>query len=172
MWRTAVFACLMIASLCLPSGSYAAKTLPDEVSLEEYAAFLKKALGEGVEVKAGLLGYEAKLGEVEIGRLAFPTEGKSDDTLFKIVTDLTRMTCDQSTVQPSTIARQKLDGINLLRQSFECRTMMGPIKFGDAILIEDGDKFEAFLSGAAAEHRSGVAKVNDGIVRVLVEMYR
>jgi len=172
MRRITVIASLLIASLCLPGDSYAAKKLPEEVSLEEFAAFLKKALGEDVEVKVGLLGYEAKLGEVEIGRLAFPTEGKSDDTLFKIVTDLTRMMCDQTTVQPSTIARQRLDGINLLRQSFECRTMTGPIKFGDAILIEDGDRFEAFLSGASAEHSPGVVKVNDGIVRVLVEMYR
>ena len=172
MWRTAVFASLLIASLYVPNDSYAAKTLPDEVSLEEFAAFMKKAVGEDVEVKAGLLGYVAKLGEVEIGRLAFPAEGKSDDALFKIVTDLTRMMCDQSTVQPSTIARQKLDGINLLRQSFECRTMMGPIKFSDTILIEDGDRFEAFLSGAGAEHRPGVVKANDGIERVLVEMYR
>jgi len=172
MWRTTVIASLLIAGLCLPSGSYAAKKLPEEVSLEQYAAFLKKAVGEDIEVKSGLIGYEAKVGEVEIGRIAFPTEGKSDDTLFQVVTNLMQINCDPSTLQSSTIARERLDGMNLLRQSFECRTVQGPIRFGAAILIEDGDRFEAFLIGAAAAHRPAVLKVSEAIAGALVEMYR
>src|SRR4051812_32153488 len=67
MPRLAGFACLLIASLCLSSGSFAAKKLPGDISLEEFTEFLKRAAGDDVEVKVGIGGFVGKVRGVDVG---------------------------------------------------------------------------------------------------------
>ena len=135
-------------------------------------AFLQKAVGDDVEVRQGITGYVATSGDVSIGWIGRPLEGKTGDTLVAEAMDLMQVLCDKPSLQMSAIARQNLDGIRVLRQSFECRNF-GPIsQYGEVIVLEDGDRFETFYNGALAQQRPRVVKVSDGIVRVLVEMYR
>jgi hypothetical protein len=51
--------------------------------------------------------------------------------------------------------------------------MFGPItQFNEALVVEDGDRFQIFYIGGLGEQRDAIAKVGDDIVGVLVETYR
>src|SRR5215475_3410751 len=104
MLRIAVFACLLAASLCLPSGADAAKKLPAEVSFDDFVAFLQKAVGDDVEVREGIIGYVATSGEVSIGWIGRPLEGKTGEALLAEALDLMQAICDKPTLQLSAIA--------------------------------------------------------------------
>ena len=172
MPRLAVFACLLIASLCHSSGCFAAKKLPADISVEEFTEFLKRAAGDDVVVRVGIGGFVGKVRGVDIGWIEGKLAGKSADTLVAEAIDLMKILCDASTFQLSALANQTLDGVRVLRQSFSCR-WFGPItQYNEAVIVEDGDRFQTFYNGGLGEQRAAIAKVVDDIIGALVEMYR
>ena len=172
MHRLAVLACLLVASVCLSSGSAAAKKLPAGVSLEEFTDLLKRAAGPDVQAGVGIGGFVAKVRGVDVGWIEGKVEGKAAETLVGEAIDLMKIACDESTLQLSAITRQVLDGVRLLRQSFSCR-VLGPItQYNEALVAEDGDQFQIFYNGGLVEQRDAIAKVGDDIVGVLVATYR
>src|SRR5262245_4617252 len=172
MHRLAVLACLLIASVCLASGSAAAKKLPEGVSLEEFTEILKRAAGSDVPAQAGIGGFVAKVRGIEVGWIEGKAEGKTAATLVGDAIDLVKIMCNESSLQLSAVTRQALDGVRLLRQSFSCR-VFGPItQYNEALVVEDGDRFQIFYNGGLGEQRDTIAKVGDDIVAVLVDTYR
>jgi hypothetical protein len=172
MSRAAIFGSLLIATLCLSTGAGAAKNLPEVISLEDFTAFLKRAVGDKVDVKVGIGGFVANLGEVAIGWVGEKSEGKTGDALVIDAIGLMKIACDDATVKLSPVASQSLDGVRVLRQSFSC-SIFGLIEqYSEAIIIEDGARFEAFYNGGPGKERAAIVKSGDGIVAALVAMYR
>jgi hypothetical protein len=51
--------------------------------------------------------------------------------------------------------------------------MFGPItQFNEALVVEDGERFQIFYNGGLGEQRDAIAKVGDDIVGALVATYR
>jgi hypothetical protein len=146
--------------------------LPADVSLEEFTAFLKRAVGDKVDVKLGVGGFVANLGEVAIGWVGEKSEGKPGDALVTDAIGLMKIACDDATLKLSPVANQSLDGVRVLRQSFTC-SIFGMIdQYSEAIIAEDGARFEAFYNGGLATERAAIIRSGDGIVAALVATYR
>src|SRR5262249_16450326 len=77
--------------------------------------------------------------------------------------------CLKDTMQLSTIARQNLDGIRLLRQSLECSEWWttGRGKFENWMVFEEGQRFQAFVTGASTG-QAAVNKITEQMLHALV----
>jgi hypothetical protein len=169
--HVAIVATFLITSL-VASSSYAAKTLPEDTSLEAFTEFFKKAVGDDVEIKPGIGGFVGKANGIDVGYIEGTMDGKAGDTLLGEAIDLMKIICREDSLQLSPVANQTLDGPRLLRRSFSC-TVFGPItQYNEALIIEDGTRFQTFYLGSLGENRPTTTKVADGVVAALISLYR
>lgn len=187
MWRIGFFACLLIGAFCFPgSESAAAKKLPPSEPVEEFLRLLQRAVDPNAEAIVNPIRGMGPAGEQGsflataqgIKLLWFEGEMKdrTGDALLTQTMELMWL-CNKQTDKESlsTIARQNLDGIRLLRQSRACSgSFLGQefTMFRDGILLEDGERYQTLFGGGSAEERATVIKVIDQIVQALGDRYR
>ena len=151
----------------------AARTLPQEVSFEEFSAFMEKAFGAAVEeVNRPLGGYGAVVLGIDIAWIEDPMAGRTGAELLNESFGDYPDACEKGSMVLSAAVRQPLDGVTLLRQSCGCVIPGQGDQYAEAVIVEDGSRFQAFHISGGEEQRDATRRIADTIVAALLAAYR
>lgn len=152
----------------------AAKKLPAKTTLDEFVAFMNKAVGDAADARAkteGSLGpgFSISAGGREFDFAENVLGGKTAaEVMAALVKDYAAF-CEDPKTQD--IARQDLGGVQMLRVAITC-SMVGHANYAEAVVIADDTRFQEFDFGGFAENKAKTVAAGDKLVNALVNAYR
>jgi hypothetical protein len=173
MKRSVFLAVFTLASL-FATALYAAKTLPEKTTLQQYVAFVQKAAGTPENAKADPdrslgPGYTSQADGISLALSEKLNAGNSVDQTMAAMLNTDKVICDD--FKPATGARQSLDGLVLLRASFDCRLTTDNF-YGEYLVIADGSRHQIYTAYGWSSDRPKIAQIATNMFNALAAAYR
>ena len=161
-------------TMAFAAPAQAAKKLPAKTTLEEFVAFMNKAVGDAADARAkteGPLGpgFTISAGGREFDYAENVLAGKTPAEVMAALVKNYASFCEDPKTED--IARQDLGGVQVLRVAITC-SMVGHANYAEAVVIADGDRFQEFDFGGFAENKAKTVVVGEKLVNALAAAYR
>jgi hypothetical protein len=167
--RRSAFAVTLLGVVLFATAPQAAKRLPEQTTLPEFAAFLQKTVGN-TNATEGDGRYLSTIGD--IASIRFVEDTHDDLEIDEIVQFVLRSTSRHCTAfRPTAVTREELDGMTLIRVAVRC-AMMGAELHGEELILADATHYHNYSIGGAMQNRDKIAAIATSIFNALVATYR